>query len=80
MGIRLMAREEYWYWNHLLLLKRFFRDRDCTVLLTEILTVEPFSAIPSIVHGKIELYQHAPGYGADRRHIGVNKLQGMKFW
>jgi circadian clock protein KaiC len=77
--IRLMAREEYWYWNQLLLLKRFFRDRDCTVLLTEIPTAEPFSAIHSIVHGKIELYQSSPGYGADRRHIRVNKLQGMDF-
>ena len=77
--IRLMAREDYWYWSQLLALKRFFLDKRYTVLLTEIPTPEPFSAIHSIVHGKIELEQIPPGFGPDRRRIRIDKLQGKDF-
>jgi circadian clock protein KaiC len=77
--IRLLAREEYWYWNQLLLLKQFFDGMACTVLLTEIPASEPFSAIHSIVHGKIELKQFEPGYGSDKRHLRINKIQGLDY-
>ncbi|MFP4564183.1 MAG: ATPase domain-containing protein [Spirochaetia bacterium] len=77
--IRLMAREDYWYWSQLLALKRFFTGKRCTVLLMEIPAPEPFSAIHSIVHGKIELEQVSPGFGPDRRRLRVNKIQGKSF-
>ncbi|MFW6274607.1 MAG: ATPase domain-containing protein [Spirochaetota bacterium] len=77
--IRLMAREEYWYWNQLLLLKNFFKDKKCTVLLTEIPTETEFSVIHSIIHGKIELHQKVPSYGPDRKHLLVSKMQGTDY-
>ncbi len=77
--IRLMAREEYWYWNQLLLLKNFFKNKKCTVVLTEIPTETGFSVIHSIIHGKIELHQKVPSYGPARKHLRVSKMQGKEY-
>jgi circadian clock protein KaiC len=78
--IRLLSREPHWYWKQLLMLKNFFTDRSCTVLLTEIPTGDPTAAIHSIIHGKIILQHTILGYGPDRRRLRVNKIQAMDFF
>ena len=77
--IRLLAREPHWYWKQLLLLKNFFVDRNCTVLLTEISTKDSTAAIHSIIHGKIVLEYHVLDYGPDRRRLRINKIQAMEY-
>lgn len=77
--IRLLAREPHWYWKQLLSIKNFFINRSCTVLLTEIPTGDPTSAIHSIIHGKIILEHRVSGYGPDRRRLRINKIQAMEY-
>lgn len=76
--IRTLARDEAWYRRQLLALKQHFADKDCTVLLAEI-PVEHQPTLNSIVSGVVELEQHAPVYGPDRRRLRVVKMRGQDF-
>ena len=76
--IRVLAQDEHWYRNQLMLLKAFFLERDCTVILTDIPEGNSAS-LRSIVHGVIELDLCTSLYGPDRRHIRVAKIRGKDF-
>ena len=76
--IRILAKNEHWYRNQLMLLKAFFRERDCTVLLTD-LPEGDSASLRSIVHGAIDLSLCTSLYGPDRRHLRVAKIRGKQF-
>ncbi len=77
--IRLLAREEYIFWNQVRVLKQYFRKSDCTVLFTDIPISNTVSVIHCIIHGKISLTQKPQGYGPDRRHIRITKMQNTGY-
>jgi circadian clock protein KaiC len=61
-------------------LKQFFATRQCTVLLLDDKTSEPIDLqLHSIAHGVITLDQSSEVFGAERRHLRVVKMRGMKF-
>ncbi|MBL8535001.1 MAG: AAA family ATPase [Betaproteobacteria bacterium] len=66
--------------RQILVLKRFFMSRRCTVLLLDDLTTaERNMLVQSVVHGVFRLEQLSPEYGAQRRRLQVRKLRGKTF-
>jgi circadian clock protein KaiC len=80
LELRLLARDALRYRRQVLALKQFFVGRACTVLLLDDRTSGPSDLqLESIAHGVIDLEQHAPEYGSDRRRVRVKKLRGVDF-
>jgi circadian clock protein KaiC len=78
--LRLLAQQPLRYRRQILALKQFFIGRSCTVLLMDDRTSDSGDPqLQSIVHGVIELENHAPTYGAYRRRLLVRKLRGVSF-
>lgn len=73
--IRVLAREEFWYRQQLMALKRYFQGRRATVLMTDLAAEN--AAVNSVVNGVVELEQLAPLYGASRRRVRVTKMRGQ---
>jgi circadian clock protein KaiC len=78
--LRLLAQSPLRYRRQILMLKRFFIGRKCTVLLLDDSSASRVDEqIQSLVHGVIALEQIEPEYGAERRRIKVEKMRGVRF-
>ncbi len=78
--IHLLTDSPLRYRTQLLILKQALVDMECTTLF---LTGEPSGKsdqqLEALVHGGLELEQHAPDYGDVRRRLKVNKGRGMRY-
>jgi circadian clock protein KaiC len=78
--MRLLAQDPLRYRRQILALKQFFATRQCTVLLLDDKTSDPVDLqLHSIAHGVVTLDQSGEVFGAERRHLRVVKMRGMKF-
>ncbi|MDP9044452.1 MAG: circadian clock protein KaiC [Pseudomonadota bacterium] len=78
--MRLLAQDPLRYRRQILALKQFFSTRACTVLLLDDKTSDPTDLqLHSIAHGVISLDSSTQMFGAERRHLRVSKMRGMKF-
>jgi len=78
--LRLLSDSVIRYRRQLLALKKYFAERQCTVLvLDDRSNDERDSHVESIVHGVIALEHGFTGYGADRRRVRVRKMRGRRF-
>jgi circadian clock protein KaiC len=79
---RMLARDPLRYRRQILALKRYFDDRNCTVLLLDDRTAEGSTndlQLQSIAHGVIKLQSLERDFGVKRRRIEVHKLRGSAF-
>jgi len=78
--VRLLAGTALRYRRQILMLKRYFAGRHCTVLLLDDLTaMERDLQVQSIAHGVVLLEQATPDYGTERRRARVVKYRGVAF-
>jgi circadian clock protein KaiC len=78
--LRMLARESLRYRRQILALKRYFSDKDTTVLLLDDRTAEGNDLqLQSIAHGVIMLYGIEREFGAKRRRLEIRKMRGSKF-
>ena len=78
--LRMLARDPLRYRRQILLLKRFFAGRNCTVLLLDDRTADKNDLqLQSIAHGVIMMQNEERDYGITRRRLEVRKLRGSKF-
>jgi circadian clock protein KaiC len=78
--MRLLAQSSLRYRRVVLMLKRHFVGRHCTVLLLDDRTGEGGDLhLESIAHGVIRLERLDRQYGKERRRIKVTKLRGVDF-
>jgi len=78
--LRLLSESILRYRRQLLALKKFFAERECTVLvLDDRSSMERDSHVESIVHGVISLEHELTEYGVDRRRLRVRKMRGRGF-
>jgi circadian clock protein KaiC len=78
--LRLLAQNSLRYRRQMLALKRFFDERQCTVLLLDDQTAGGEDLqVQSIAHGVVVLEQMTPEYGGDRRRLRVRKLRGTGY-
>ncbi len=78
--IRLLAQQPLRYRRQILALKQHFANKACTVLLIDDRTADSHDKqVMSIAHGVLELDQHSPAYGNDRRRIRVAKMRGRTY-
>ena len=78
--LQLLARDPLRFRRQVLALKQFFTARDITVLmLDDQSATDPDSQLQSLAHGVIRLEQVALAHGAERRHLRVMKLRGVRF-
>src|SRR3954468_4098071 len=78
--MRLLARDSLRYRPQILALKHYFTGQSCTVLLLDYTgaTTGDFQ-LQSLTHGVVGFEQLAPGYGAQRRRLRVQKVRGIPF-
>jgi circadian clock protein KaiC len=78
--IRLLAQSSLRYRREILAIKHHFARLHTTVLLLDDLTSDVADkTVHSIAHGVIQLQQHYPNYGAERRRLRVLKYRGQKY-
>ena len=78
--MRLLAQNPLRYRRQVLMLKQFFAERRCTVLMLDDRTSEPGDLqLHSVAHGVITLEQATLEFGSERRHLRVVKLRGAKY-
>ncbi len=78
--LRYIAQNPLRYRRQILALKRYFGERQCTVLLTDDRTGgEDGDQLQTLAHGVVVLEQLATQYGAERRRLRVSKLRGVPF-
>jgi circadian clock protein KaiC len=78
--LRLLSESTLRYRRQLLALKKFFAERECTVLVLDDRSgAERDSHVESIVHGVISLDHVLTEYGIDRRRLRVRKLRARGF-
>jgi circadian clock protein KaiC len=78
--MRLLAQNPLRYRRQVLALKKFFSDRQCTVLLLDDRSSkESELQLHSVAHGVITLEQAVDQYGPERRRLRVTKMRGIKF-
>lgn len=78
--MRLLAREPLRFRRQILELKRFFANRNCTVLLLDDKTSPDGDLqLHSIAHGVLLLEHISLDYGEERRRLQVTKLRGHRF-
>jgi circadian clock protein KaiC len=78
--IRLLAQGSLRYRRQVLAIKHYFARRGITVLMLDDLTADATDkTVHSIAHGVIQLEQHTPAYGAERRRLRVLKYRGQQF-
>ena len=78
--LRLLAQDSLSYRRQLLVLKRFFAEQRCTVLVLDDLTDSGQGLqLHSIVHGVLSLEPRRMEYGVVRRRLSVAKLRGVNF-
>lgn len=78
--LRLVAQDSLRYRRQVLVLKKFFSGRNCTVLMLDDCQGDQGDGqLESIAHGVITLEQSANQYGAERRRLRVSKMRGVHF-
>ena len=78
--LRMLARDPLRYRRQVLGLKRYFSDRDCTVVLLDDRTSDSKDLqLQSIAHGVIMLQSLDRDFGVKRRRLEVRKLRGSRF-
>jgi circadian clock protein KaiC len=78
--LRLLSQSPLRYRRQLLALKRFFGNRNCTVLLLDDETSDAGDVqLHSLAHGVINLNQVTHEYGTQRRRLRVVKMRGVAF-
>jgi circadian clock protein KaiC len=78
--LRLLSRDSLRYRRQILALKRYFADRNCTVLLLDDRTSEGHDRqLQSVVHGVVLMERLSRDYGAERRRLRVSKLRATRF-
>lgn len=78
--LRLLAEDQFSYRRQILTLKRYFSERDCTVLAIDDLTeIASGLQLHSVAHGVLSLEQRRMEYGVVRRRLSVIKLRGVNF-
>jgi circadian clock protein KaiC len=78
--MRMLADTPLRYRRQILQLKQFLSGRKSTVLFLDDLTSSEHDLhLESIVHGVMTITCSAPGYGASRRQLHVQKMRGVKF-
>ena len=78
--LRLLAQSPLRYRRQVLAFKQYFAGRRCTVLFLDDRSSHPSDLqLESLAHGVINLHQHVPAYGSDRRRLRVSKLRGVPF-
>lgn len=78
--MRLLARDPLRFRRQILMIKQYFAERECTVLLLDDKTApEGDLQLHSLAHGVIALEHVAQDYGAERRRLQVRKLRGLRF-
>ena len=78
--LRMLARDPLRYRRQILSLKRYFADRDCTVLLLDDRTAEGNDLqLQSIAHGVIIMESLEREFGVKRRRLEVRKMRGSSY-
>jgi circadian clock protein KaiC len=78
--MRLLSRDPLRFRRHILGLKQFFAGHDATVLLLDDETAQDSEMqLQSLAHGVLRLEQIALSHGAERRHLRIAKLRGVRF-
>lgn len=79
--MRMLTENPLRYRRQMLFLKQFFARQNCTVLMLDDKTSSNTRdlQISSIAHGVIDLFHHAPDYGAERRRLVILKIRGVPF-
>jgi circadian clock protein KaiC len=78
--LRLLAKSPARYRRQILALRRFFSERDITVMLTDDQSVAPgHGELRSLVYGVMSLEQERTPYGNNRRKLHVVKLRGVGY-
>ena len=78
--LRLLSRDSLRFRREVLSFKRFFADRDATVLMLDDRTMDLHEGLlQSLAHGVIRLERLTTEYGAERRRLIVSKLRGSRF-
>lgn len=78
--LRLLSESTLRYRRQLLALKKYFAERECTVLVLDDRSNDDRDMhVESIVHGVISLEHALTEYGVDRRRLRVRKLRGRGF-
>jgi circadian clock protein KaiC len=78
--LRYMAQNTMRYRRQILALKRYFSERQCTVMLIDDrMGGEEGAHLQTLAHGVVLLEQLANQYGAERRRLRVGKLRGVSF-
>ena len=78
--MRLLSETSLRYRRQILAFKRFFNERNATVLFLDDCTAEKHDLqIESMAHGVISLHRYTSEYGAVRRQVIIEKIRGAKF-
>jgi circadian clock protein KaiC len=78
--LRLLAQNPLRFRRQILALKQYFIGKNVTVLLLDDrLSGGAEAQAHTVAHGVMELEQHAPDYGAERRRLRVLKLRGVQY-
>lgn len=78
--LRLLSQEQFHFRRQVLAFKRFFTERNCTVLLLDDrVLIGDDKQLQSIVHGVIAFERLNPVYGAERRRLSVTKFRGSSY-
>ncbi|RYG25803.1 circadian clock protein KaiC [bacterium] len=78
--LRLLSRDSLRFRREVLSFKRFFADRDATVLMLDDRTMDLHEGLlQSLAHGVLRLERLTTEYGAERRRLTVSKLRGSRF-
>ena len=78
--LRLLAGDSRQHRKQIALLKRYFVQRGCTLLLTDDNTAEaPQSLLHSLAHGVVALTSASRAFGGRRRKLEVVKIRALAF-
>jgi circadian clock protein KaiC len=78
--LRLLAGDSRQHRKQVALLKRYFGERGCTVLITDDNTSEePAALLHSLVHGVFALTRTTRAFGGARRKLEVLKVRALAF-
>lgn len=78
--MRLLAQNPLRYRRQVLALKKFFAERNVTVLMLDDRSARDTDLqLHSIAHGVINLEQSVDQYGPERRRLRVTKMRGIRF-
>jgi len=77
--VRLLAQDALRYRRQCLALRRYFAERDMTVLLLDFVSDGEDRQLESLCHGIVQLDQLSPEYGGQRRRLRVVKLRESTF-